>query len=239
MSDKIMNEKMWWEKTVEYRFLEMLFTEMLIQRELKPGSCIAPLDGNHEKQSGDVILKLSDKWVLIEFKRDETCLSSEIPKYGSVDKYNSAKDKLQNDGGHHFLIYGDSKSSTVLNLKSQLYWGDKALAQTQNNNSDSSENFLITSIFDNGKNYEEFASYLDRLKNERGGTGDGTGGSAVAMSIKDGNLITIPIVKNELDLSSENNLSNNNANEMQKSTDNPEKNCSKNDIPKNTPKPWK
>lgn len=305
----------WWEKTVEYRFLEILLNnDKLVPKENKSDSSIVPLDGTHEEEAGDAILKLSDKWVLIEFKRDKTCLSSEIQKYGDLNNYKSAKDKLQNDGDHHFLIYGDSsESSTVLNLKSQLYWGDKTLdlartlvetlvealkapaqsliktliqdllqpqaqtltetltqaqAQTltpdlalvlaqaqaqaqvqtltwiltwilnpaqqslrltqasidaltkaqaltatltetlaKNNNSDSSKNFPITNIFENGKEYNGFVKYLNDLKMVRKEDGTG-GGSAVAMSIKDGNLITIPIVKNELDLSLEDNISN-------------------------------
>jgi hypothetical protein len=84
----------WWEKTVEYRF---------VLTAAEHGSMFAaPLDGEEEK-AGDTIFSLAAKWLLIEFKRDSSCLAREKTKF---DDYEKACTTLKARDGHHFLVYG-------------------------------------------------------------------------------------------------------------------------------------
>ena len=84
----------WWEKTVEYRF---------VLTAAEHGSMFAaPLDGEEEK-AGDTIFSLAKKWLLIEFKRDASCLDTEKKKF---DDYEKACSTLKARDGHHFLVYG-------------------------------------------------------------------------------------------------------------------------------------
>ncbi len=84
----------WWEKTVEYRF---------VLTAAEHGSMFAaPLDGEEEK-AGDTIFSLAAKWLLIEFKRDGSCLAREKTKF---DDYEKARAELKARDRHHFLVYG-------------------------------------------------------------------------------------------------------------------------------------
>jgi len=104
---------MWWEKTVEYAF---------VQRFMPPsattGHFLAPLDGDHEK-AGDAILGLKEKLVLIEFKRTRGDLKSETKKFFD---YKSAKKDLKKNDGHHLLVYGVAKKKKTLDLVAQTYF---------------------------------------------------------------------------------------------------------------------
>ncbi len=84
----------WWEKTVEYRF---------VLTAAEHGRMFAaPLDGEEEK-AGDAIFSLAKKWLLIEFKRDASCLRTERAKF---DDYETACTAMMARDAHHFLVYG-------------------------------------------------------------------------------------------------------------------------------------
>ncbi|UTH73346.1 hypothetical protein [Chromobacterium sp. IIBBL 290-4] len=89
-----MSKPIWWEKTVEYKF---------VRQFIKDNHMIAPLDGKHEA-AGDAILGLGLKWVLIEFKKDASSINSEIEKFGN--RWIEAKKSLTGKDTHHFLIFG-------------------------------------------------------------------------------------------------------------------------------------
>lgn len=100
-----MYKRTWWEKTVEYAF---------VKKHVAIEDLIIPLAGKHEAV-GDTILGKVDKWLLIEFKRSENELDSEIEKFGGVYKFCDAKMKLSTLGGteHHLLVYGQLVEETL------------------------------------------------------------------------------------------------------------------------------
>ncbi|QTH73567.1 hypothetical protein [Pseudoalteromonas xiamenensis] len=101
---------LWWEKTVEYYF---------IQKYVDLRTFVAPLDGNHEK-AGDAIFANASKWVLIEFKRDIDSVKDEEAKFTN---FKAAKAELEPFGSHHFLIYGEPKSGNKdIDLVTQEYF---------------------------------------------------------------------------------------------------------------------
>ncbi|RAP57335.1 hypothetical protein [Oleiagrimonas sp. MCCC 1A03011] len=159
----------WWEKTVEYYF---------ILKHVDPNLLVSPLDGKEEKL-GDTIISSNNKWVLIEFKRDESCLSSEIKKFYDYEK---ALTKLSDKDDHHYLIYGEFNGNFRLNCKTYFSAKDR----------DSIESALKTGIDKNA-----FAKYVEEftgLKNPPDG-GGGAGGlsladySLVACVKDDGNIV--------------------------------------------------
>ncbi|WP_155295363.1 hypothetical protein [Chromobacterium violaceum] len=92
-----MKNPVWWEKTVEYYF---------VLNHLH-GKVISPLDGFHEG-AGDAILQNQDnKWIIIEFKRNDKCRESEKKKFINWRK---AVSELSSQSEHHFLIYGKYNS---------------------------------------------------------------------------------------------------------------------------------
>ncbi|MGF6126890.1 hypothetical protein QF019_002099 [Pseudomonas frederiksbergensis] len=111
---------LWWEKTVEYFF---------IQKYVKLEMFVAPLDGNHER-AGDAIFSHESSWVLIEFKRDQESISDELKKFTN---YANAKIAMEPIGKHHLIIYGGAIEDDFY-LKCQEYFSgreveiDKALS---------------------------------------------------------------------------------------------------------------
>lgn len=105
---------MWWEKTVEY-----LFVITYINRKV----LMAPLDGNYEA-GGDLVARHDDRWVLIEFKRNEDAIYEEVQKFAdpSKDSFDKAKSSLSGSDGHHLLIFGEKGSSEPLELKVLTYF---------------------------------------------------------------------------------------------------------------------
>lgn len=99
---------LWWEKTVEYYF---------IQRYVDLSTFVAPLDGNHEK-AGDAIFANVSNWILIEFKRDAKSINDEVVKFTN---YEDAKFELESIGKHHLIIYGEPNGEDI-NLLSQEYF---------------------------------------------------------------------------------------------------------------------
>ena len=144
-------EYFWWEKTVEYAF---------VQNHVEIEMAVAPLGGVQEK-GGDAILKNNDRWVLIEFKKDHDCISSEMDKFAS-GKYNEAKVALEERSQHHFLVYGVLNEGK-LDLTGQLYFGTSEIN--------------IEELLNKGTDEETFLSYyhdfIGYKKSKEGSSGGG------------------------------------------------------------------
>ncbi len=102
----------WWEKTVEYLFVVTYFDE---------GVMMAPLDGNEERLA-DTIFSKDNKWIAIEFKRNENCIDKEKDKFIF---YEEAREELFEEDAHHLLIYG--KFEAKLNLECKTYFSNKLI----------------------------------------------------------------------------------------------------------------
>jgi len=87
---------MWWEKTVEYKFV--------LEADRKYGlDFAAPLSGIEERGAGDGVFSGNSKLVLVEFKRSKEELDSDKTKFTNYDRAALA---LENRDAHHFLVYG-------------------------------------------------------------------------------------------------------------------------------------
>ncbi len=70
LKDVVVEGAVWWEKTVEYIFFG------------KYGLGLSPLDGDAERDFADVVVSLEGcKYLLIEFKKNKECFSSEYKKF--------------------------------------------------------------------------------------------------------------------------------------------------------------
>jgi len=138
---------LWWEKTVEYFF---------VQKYVDLNMFIAPLDGDHEK-AGDAIFSNVNTWVLIEFKRGKSTISDELEKFTN---YELAKNSLEPIGSHHLIIYGDVENGNF-KLKCKQYFSGKDVAI---------EHALVS-----GTKKDIFINYLKRFvefkKTSKGGAG--------------------------------------------------------------------
>ena len=65
----------WWEKTVEYAF---------VQKHMDELTKAIPLDGNQEQWWGDPLTEEGCEFTLIEFKRDLGAVDDEFDKYSSL-----------------------------------------------------------------------------------------------------------------------------------------------------------
>lgn len=160
----------WWEKTVEYLF---------IQRYASKDGALSPLDGSHER-AGDALSASGNKWTIIEFKRDEGSFRDEKKKFVNFDE---ARDLLSDRGKHHLLVYGyESGDDIALGCKGYF----------------SGTNIDIGRYSDWGTDQKSFMSYLDDLLRQKkqpsdaskpGGGGSGSGGfSSVAIIAKNESL---------------------------------------------------
>ena len=144
-------EYFWWEKTVEYAF---------VQKHVEIEMAVAPLGGVQEK-GGDAILKKNDRWVLIEFKKDNDCISSEMDKF-APGKYDEAKVELEERGQHHLLVYG-VLNGDELGLTGQLYFGTSEIK--------------VGELLNKGTDEESFLSYyhdfIGYKKSKEGSSGGG------------------------------------------------------------------
>lgn len=131
-----MEKMIWWEKTVEYFF---------VQRYVDLEMIISPLDGNHER-AGDALLSRADQWLIIEFKRDKDALSSE---QGKFNDWYQASAKLGNRDRHHFLVFGAYDENLGFHLCNQTYFSRK----------DASMDMLLQS----GTDVIAFSEYLTSL----------------------------------------------------------------------------
>lgn len=138
----------WWEKTIEYYF---------VLKHVDLNVLVSPLDGKEEKL-GDTIIAENNKWVLIEFKRNESSLSSEMEKF---DDYDEARSKLSDKDDHHYLVYGELNGNFYLNCKT--YFSAK--------NRDSIESALKTGI-----DKHAFAEYVEEFTGFKKTSNGGGGG---------------------------------------------------------------
>ena len=128
----------WWEKTVEYLF---------VKKYLNQNSIVAPLDGDIEK-AGDAIFSMSDKWILIEFKRKDSDINSEKRKF---DSYDEAKKALKNNDGHHLIIFGNIDNDGKFQLNCKRYFSDIEVE--------------ITKVLTRGTDRKTFCDYITKFAN--------------------------------------------------------------------------
>lgn len=144
----------WWEKTVEYAFVVAAFTAQKCD-------FAAPLAGKHERLAGDATFVKASKFVLIEFKRNE----SEIPTEKSLfHDYEDAKSKLE-AFNHHHIVFGDysTEEPSRLELVAQTYFQAK-----RQNSALVCLNFGVTK--------DEFYKYLELLAELKKEANRGSGG---------------------------------------------------------------
>jgi hypothetical protein len=145
----------WWEKTVEYQFI-------LETHRRHSGSLISPFDGNHE-QAGDAALASPDnRWLLIEFKRDQSTLNSEKTKFYDYEK---AHRDLSDHDHHHHLVYAELMENSQLELRFSTYFSRTASSS-------------VDEVVLSGIPYEEFDSYVKQLVALKRGPPSGGGGMA-------------------------------------------------------------
>jgi len=166
-SDMSDNNPVWWEKTVEYQFVINNHREFQF---------IAPLDGNYEKQTSDTILGQDDKFILIEFKRNDNSQTAEFNKFKKVAKEKSNKDilkEIESIQNHqcHFIVYAElNEKENKLNLFHKEY-----LSYLRK----SSEHIKYDAMINNGIFLEDFIKYLGefgQLRVQDTGCDDGEGG---------------------------------------------------------------
>ena len=158
----------WWEKTVEYLFVATYFDD---------GVILAPLDGNEERLA-DTIFSKDNKWVAIEFKRNEECIDEEKDKF--ID-YEEARKEFSEEDAHHLLIYGNFEEK--LTLKCKTYFSNKLTE--------------IKEALSSGLESIPFKEYIERFLEFKKPPKDGGGGGLsfeeyklVACVINDGRLLS-------------------------------------------------
>lgn len=167
----------WWEKTVEYYFVQKYCKE-----------AIAPLDGKEESSWGDALLQSNGLFLLIEFKRNENTLKSEEGKFGDYNKAKKELSKLKGSNSH-YLIYGEVE--TEFQLKAKKYFGGNDIE--------------INDALNNGVSHADFKEYLDELaerRNKKTGQNDGgveTSSIAYICNVKDKEGCKTIIVLSESD----------------------------------------
>lgn len=141
----------WWEKTVEYLFVKRYLPQVADE----PNSYVAPLDGDHEI-IGDVVFSRHTQWVLIEFKRNDSSLSSDNDKFPN---YNRAKDALKDRDSLHFFVYGTASPDSGLILEACTYFSRKQVN--------------IDTLIEGGVPYVAFSQYVADFVRFRKRGGDG------------------------------------------------------------------
>ena len=131
-------ELIWWEKTVEYKFI----VDAQKERNL---DFAAPLSGIQE-MAADGVFSADAKLILVEFKRDFNSLKTEEDKFTN---YGKAKRKMKGRDNHHFLVYG-YVSDKKLNLGARQYFSVRKTHEP-------------LSILDMGLENSEFIDYLKDL----------------------------------------------------------------------------
>ncbi|MCF6439523.1 hypothetical protein L1077_08800 [Pseudoalteromonas luteoviolacea] len=145
----------WWEKTVEYYFIRKFITDEMI---------LSPLDGEQEK-AGDAFLSNSERWVVLEFKKNFESLASEKKKYKN---YDAAAAELSHSDNHHFLIYGKVEDGSF-SLVGKTYFSNKLVPE-------------VGRVFEAGKEKEEFISYLEKLIKHKSKVSESSSGSVGSYS---------------------------------------------------------
>ncbi|MBJ2285956.1 hypothetical protein JFT66_17515 [Pseudomonas sp. MF6755] len=146
---------MWWEKTVEYTFVQR-FMPNFADGRAEEDRYLAPLDGDHEK-AGDAIMAIDTKMVLIEFKRSLGEVNSELRKFPNFE---STRRALKKTDRHHLLVYGMASKGSQLELAARTYFSESEVE--------------IKKITTEGKTYDDFLIYLNKFlkfKYPKGGGG--------------------------------------------------------------------
>jgi hypothetical protein len=153
---------LWWEKTVEYFF---------VQKYVNLNMFIAPLDGSHEK-AGDAIFSNVNAWVLIEFKRDKKAISDEFKKFTN---YDLAKSTLEAIGNHHLIVYGDVENDSFLLRCKQYFSGSEV----------GIEDALVSGI-----EKDKFITYLKKLIEFKKSSKSGSGGYSFVAGVNADGAVT-------------------------------------------------
>lgn len=102
LKDVVVEGAVWWEKTVEYIFFG------------KYGLGLSPLDGDAERDFADVVVSLEGcKYLLIEFKKNKECFSSEYKKFNSIKAYGAASSEYRKSLKEIKGAYGKGAKSYV------------------------------------------------------------------------------------------------------------------------------
>ena len=154
-----MKEKIWWEKTVEYRFI----------CDYCDKSFLMPLDGEAEK-AGDTIANISEKFLLIEFKKKFENIKDEKKKFNKelTDIPNEIKNLKINSFNFHKLIYGTIDNNKFI-LKEINYW-DGILGKIDCKILDKKE------LIQDGIKYENFKEYVEKFIKLKSTTTTSSGG---------------------------------------------------------------
>ncbi|WP_037992653.1 hypothetical protein [Teredinibacter turnerae] len=152
----------WWEKTVEYYF---------VKKYVELDAFIAPLDG-HQERAGDTILGNEENWILIEFKKDETCLTDECRKFTN---YEEAKGILIDESSHHLVIYGES-SGRDIDLVCQEYFSEEQLH--------------IEDALSQGTDIDSFFEYVRKFVTFKKNSNKSSGGFGLVAGIRSDGTVT-------------------------------------------------
>ncbi|GGH50521.1 hypothetical protein GCM10010975_03500 [Comamonas phosphati] len=153
---------LWWEKTVEYFF---------VQKYVDIKMFVAPLDGKHE-QAGDAIFSNESKWVLIEFKRSKENIAEELSK---LTNFAEAKSALEPEGAHHLIIYGESQNNEFY-LNCQQYFSELSIP--------------IEYALKSGAERDSFINYLNRFIGYKKQSQGSAGGYGFVAGISNDGTIT-------------------------------------------------
>lgn len=144
-------DRIWWEKTVEYLY---------VSREMARYTFAAPLAGSHEA-AGDAVLRgLNARWTLVEFKRAESDIRTELAKYEYADTDFKTRVALTfgNKEHPHFMVFGCCDENGVLELRARHYWGRWTGVEFIRD-----RDVAVESISEYGQEYDHFEQYLSRL----------------------------------------------------------------------------
>jgi hypothetical protein len=110
----------WWEKTVEYRFI--------VEVALSKSVLLTALAGKPE-QAGDTMVSSDNRWILIEFKKNAGAIRTERDKFY---RYEDAFEALSSSDAHHHIIYGhQDPDAQRMHLRFQTYFSGQARRSIQ------------------------------------------------------------------------------------------------------------
>ena len=127
----------WWEKTVEYAFIQQAMQKWGMSFLASPGSVGMPgqstgssagasaaaPDGN---ATGHALLSPDCKWMLIEFRKNKAAIAAEKGRFYDFDVSRSVIEALERSGEIHSrlhrIVYGKPNAQGGLCLGSAPYW---------------------------------------------------------------------------------------------------------------------
>lgn len=138
----------WWEKTVEYTFIQQAIRKWGVSFVAWPGVQAAAAPGG---------FSLSDcKWLLIEFKKDKHAIDSVKSRFYDYDISRSVIEQMEKTGevqSHlHRVVYGKTDKQGRFCLGASPYW-PTAQAREQSK----------PSFLENGAHLQAFINYLEIL----------------------------------------------------------------------------